>query len=185
MSKLAIVVLLAMAISVGGCVTSDGSQLRGFNFNNIEKIAIVEVKGDDLDESVKGIISDYFSLALLKKGYSPVALLQSETLLKSNNYDFSNLDSPKGITEAAQILDTPAILIVDVRNFNDKVSLDARLLSGDSGALIWMGSGKKSVSFAASLWPSKEQRERMERSDRLAAAKDIINKISENIPNKM
>ncbi len=184
MSKLAIVVLLSAAIFIGGCVTSDGSQLRGFNFNTVEKIAIVEVKGD-LDESVKGLISDYFSIELLKKGYSPMTLLQSQALLKSSNYDLDKLVSPKGIAQAAQILDTPVILVVDVRSFDKKVSLDAKLLSGDSGALVWMGSGKKTVSFMPSLWPSKQQREQMQRSDRIAAAKEIVSKISENIPHKM
>ena len=65
---------IALLILVAGCSsTSSESFVRaGYNFTQINNIAVIDVVGAIQNESAKAQIADEFSKQLLQKGYAPV-----------------------------------------------------------------------------------------------------------------
>ncbi len=135
--------LLAGAAFVSGCATATGeSQGRmGYDFSKLEKVAIVDVTGAVMGDAAKNQIGDFFVLELLKKGYAPVERAQVQALLKEQKFQTSDMTSTEDAAQAGRILNVPAVLLVSIPDYKDEMSITAKMVSVEDGAILWQGTG--------------------------------------------
>jgi len=139
-----IVVVCAVVIAVmliGGCSSGESYVKAGYDFTRLDKIAIVDVQGDISGEPAKNQIADFFGMELLKKGFEPVERAQVQTLLKEQQFQTSGLTSQDGAAKAGRILNVPAVLVVNIPNFGEQMSMTAKMIDVENAGILWMGSG--------------------------------------------
>jgi hypothetical protein len=139
-----IVVVCAVVIAVmliGGCSSGESYVKAGYDFTRLDKIAIVDVQGDISSEPAKNQIADFFGMELLKKGFEPVERAQVQTLLKEQKFQTSGLTSQEGAAKAGRILNVTAVLVVNIPNFGEQMSMTAKMIDVETAGILWMGSG--------------------------------------------
>jgi hypothetical protein len=141
MKTVCLYVLLMMIPLVWGCSSGESHFRMGYDFSQVNKIAVAAVEGDVGGESVKNQIGDFFVGELLKKGYAPVERAQVTSVLDEHDFQSSDITSAEGVARAGQILNVPAILVVNVASFGEEMSLTAKVLDVEDGSILWMGNG--------------------------------------------
>jgi hypothetical protein len=126
---------------IGGCSSGESYVKAGYDFTRLDKVAVVDVQGDINGEPAKNQIADFFAMELLKKGFAPVERAQVQTLLKEHQFQVSGLTSSEGAARAGKILNVPAILVVNIPNFGEEMSMTAKMINVEDGGILWMGSG--------------------------------------------
>ena len=135
------VVLTVIAVYVGGCAKGESYQRAGFDFSKINKIAIVDVIGDVGGDAARNQISDFWSMELLKKGYIPVERGQIQSLLKEQNFQASGVTAEEDAIKAGKILNVPTVMIINIPEFGENMSMTAKMLDAQDGGILWLGSG--------------------------------------------
>jgi len=131
---------------VAGCCSSGTSEFRkGYDFSQIESVAIVDVVGPVGSEGAKNQISDFVAMELLKKGYAPVERAQVQKLLDEQNFQASGMTPEQGAVEAGKILNVPTVLLVNIPQFKEDISLTIKMLDVEDGSVLWIGSGSGST----------------------------------------
>ncbi len=136
--------MLLIAMTVAGCASSSGESYAaaGYNFANLDKVAIVEVTGRVYGDAAKNQISNMFVMELMKKGYTVVERSQVKALLKEQEFQASDLASDQGAAKAGRILNVPAVMTIDIPKYgNEKMSMSAKLIDVETAAILWIGSG--------------------------------------------
>ena len=145
--------VLLVALAAAGCASSHGESYAatGYDFSNLDKVAIVEVTGRAIyGEAAKNQIANMFVMELMKKGYTVVERSQVKTILKEQEFQASDLTSDQGAAKAGQILNVPAVLTIDIPKYgNEKMSMSAKLIDVQSAAILWIGSGEGSTGKTA------------------------------------
>jgi hypothetical protein len=140
--KIVCVYMLVIAILlIGGCSSGESYVKAGYDFAGLDKIAIVDVQGDVAGEAAKNQIADFFGMELMKKGYTPVERAQVQSLLKEHEFQASDLTTDEGAARAGRILNVPVVLVVNIPNFGEEISMTAKMLDVEDGTVLWMGSG--------------------------------------------
>lgn len=146
--KVVLVSAMLAAVAVAGCASSDAESqaVAGYDFSKITKIAIVEVTGRVYSDAAKNKISNLVTMALMKKGYTFIERKDVKTLLKEQEFQSSDLTTDAGAARAGQILNVPAVMIIDIPKFRDgKIDMTAKLVDVEDGTILWMGSGSGST----------------------------------------
>ena len=141
-------VLLTVLWVLSGCGTSPTgkSYVRiGYNFSKLDLVAIVNVVGDVESETVKRQIADMFTSQLLSKGYAPVEYQYTQRQLRDKNFIADDLSPGASAIEAGQVLNVPAVMLIEVPLLEDEISITAKILDVDNGSAIWVGNGTKSI----------------------------------------
>jgi len=125
-----------------GCSTSESYYQKGYDFHQIDKVAVVDVVGPVGGEAAKNQIADFFVMELLNKGYSPIERSQVQILLNEQKFQSSDVTSGAGVARAGEILNVPVVLIVNIPKFKEDFSLTAKMVDVEDGSILWMGSGE-------------------------------------------
>ncbi|HSV99470.1 MAG TPA: glycine zipper 2TM domain-containing protein [Sedimentisphaerales bacterium] len=136
------------AMAVGGCASSEAEStaVAGYDFSGLNKIAIVEVTGRVYGEAAKNKVSNLVTMALMKKGYTFIERQNVKALLKEQEFQASDLTTDAGAARAGQILNVPAVMVIDIPKFRDgKIDMSAKLVDVENGTILWMGSGSGST----------------------------------------
>jgi len=133
------VLLVGISLSLLGCTTSESHSRKGYDFYQIDKVAVVDVIGPVGSEAAKNQIADFFVMELLKKGYSPIERAQVQILLNEQKFQASDVTSGDGIARAGEILNVPVILFVNVPKFKEEITLSAKMVDVQDGSILWMG----------------------------------------------
>jgi len=144
--------MLLIAMTVAGCASSSGESYAatGYNFASLDKVAIVEVTGRVYGDAAKNQIANMFVMELMKKGYTVVERSQVKTVLKEQEFQASDLASEQGAAKAGQILNVPAVMLIDIPKYgNEKMSMSAKLIDVQTAAILWIGSGDGSTGKTA------------------------------------
>ena len=153
--RVVIYTLIIAFMLIGGCASSgEGFSRAGYNFSNIDKIAIVAVEGAIESESAKNQIADLFATEFLKKGFAPLERTQVKAKLEEQQLQSSELTTELGAAETGKILNVPAVLIINIPHFGEEISMTAKLIDiEDECSILWIGSGSsKKRGFLGSLW---------------------------------
>jgi hypothetical protein len=139
--------MLLLALTVAGCATSSGESYAaaGFSPANYDKVAIVEVTGKVYGDAVKNQISNMFTMELMKKGYTVVERSRVKTILKEQEFQGSDLTSAEGRAKIKEIFNVPAIMVIDIPEYKEKMSMSAKLLDVETAEVLWIGSGEGST----------------------------------------
>ncbi|MFB0524802.1 MAG: hypothetical protein ACETVZ_04635 [Phycisphaerae bacterium] len=137
--------LIVVLLIIGGCSSGGaggGSSYRvGYDFSQVDKVAIVAVEGAVRNEPAKNQIAKFFAMELLKKGYAPVGRAQVKTLLREQEFLSIDPTTGEGATQAGQILKVPVVLLVSIPYFGEQISMTAVMLDVEDGSFLWIGSG--------------------------------------------
>jgi hypothetical protein len=142
--RTALVAVLLAALAVAGCASSEAESqsVAGYDFGQIDRIAVVEVTGRVYGEAAKDQIANLFMIELMKKGYKFVARKDIKTLLKEQEFQASDITSPEGAAKAGQILNVPAVMLIDIPKYQDeKMDMSAKLIDVEDGTILWIGTG--------------------------------------------
>jgi hypothetical protein len=131
------------ALVVGGCASGKGESFvrAGYDFTKVEKVAVVEVSGAVQGDAAKNQIADFFGMELLKKGYTPVERKQVQALLEEQEFQTTDITSDQGAAQAGRILNVPAVLMVNIPNYDEEFSITAKMIDVEDGSILWIGSG--------------------------------------------
>ncbi len=135
MKKL-IYILTITLFCVTGCLSRTSSYQTNFDFSQIDKIAILSVDGQVQSEEAKGQISNLFVIELLNKGYAPIPLAQCEAKLRS--IAESNSPAQNDYEKIGEILEVPALLLVDIPVLDNDIFISAQLINSKNGSVLWM-----------------------------------------------
>jgi hypothetical protein len=139
--------LLFAALIIGGCASNKGeSYLRGdYDFSKVTKIAVVEVSGAVHGEAVKNQIGDFFSMELLKKGYTPVERAQVQALLKEQKFQASDVTTDEEAARAGKILNVPVVMLINIPTYKEEMNMTAKMIDVEDGSILWIGNGSGST----------------------------------------
>ena len=138
--------IVAIAISlpllfVGGCATGESYAMTGYNFPQIDKVAIADIFGDIRGDTAKNQISDYFGMELLKKGYPLIERSQVQSVFKEQAFQQEGIwTNPENAAQAGRILNVPAVLVANI-DYGEQISMTAKLINVEDGSVLWIGSG--------------------------------------------
>jgi len=142
MKQFSLSILLMGLLVVAGCAATGESYIRqGFDFSQVDRVAIVEVSGAVYGEPAKNQISDYFAMELLKKGYIPVERVQVQALLKEQRFQASDVTSPDAIAKAGRILNVRTVMLINIPTYNEQMNMTAKMLNVEDASALWIGSG--------------------------------------------
>jgi hypothetical protein len=134
--------LLAIGMTcIFGCSSGEGQFRAGYDFRSVDKIAVIDVLGDLPGEAAKNQISDFFVAELLRRGFAPVERAQVQSILKEQKFQASDLSSNVGAAKAGQVLNVPVVLVINIPNFNDDMSMTAKMIDVEDGSVLWTGIG--------------------------------------------
>lgn len=144
--------MLLIALTVAGCASSRGESyaVAGYDFGNLDRVAIVEVTGRVYGEAVKNQISDMFVMELMKRGYTVVERARVKAILKEQEFQASDLTSAQGAAKVGEILNVPAVMVIDIPQYKEKMSMSAKLIDVETAAILWLGQGYGSTGKTAS-----------------------------------
>lgn len=128
-----------------GCTSGESHFRAGYDFSQVEKVAVVDVFGAVHGEAAKNQIGDFFVMELLKKGYAPVERSQVQSLLNEQDFQASDITSSEGAAKVGKILNVPAVLIINIPNYDEEMSMTVKMVDVEDGSILWMGSGSGST----------------------------------------
>jgi len=141
MKIICLYVLAIAVLLIGGCSSGESYVKAGYDFSRLDKIAVVDVQGDVGGEAAKNQIAGYFEMELLRTGYSPIERARMQSLLKEHEFQASDLTTDDGAARAGQILNVPVVLVVNIPNFDEEMSMTAKMIDVEDASIIWAGSG--------------------------------------------
>lgn len=146
--------ILSAAMFVGGCATGKGESyaLAGFNFAELDKVAILEVTGAVAGDAAKNQIGTFFEMELMKRGYSPIERSQVQALLKEQEFQASDITSNTGAAEAGQVLNVPAVMIINIPKYEEEMTMTAKMVNVEDARILWIGNGSGSTGKTASTF---------------------------------
>ena len=146
MRTLCICTLLVVLVT-GGCASQKGESYAraGFNFSTLDKVAVLEVSGAVRGEAAKNQIADFFNMELVKRGYTPVVRSEVQALLKEQEFQASDITSDAGAAKAGEILNVPAVLLVNIPTYKEEMNMTAKIISVEDGGILWVGSASGST----------------------------------------
>ena len=136
----AILVSLSFIV-LGGCSSGNSEFRAGYDFTTVESVAIVDVVGPVGSEGAKNQISDFVAMELLAKGYAPIERSQVQSLLAEQEFQASEMTTDKDAVAAGRILNVPVVLIVNIPQFKESISMTVKMLDVENGSVLWVGSG--------------------------------------------
>ncbi len=146
MRTLCVCTLLVVLVT-GGCASQKGESYAraGFNFSTLDKVAVLEVSGAVRGEAAKNQIADFFNMELVKRGYTPVVRSEVQALLKEQEFQASDITSDAGAAKAGEILNVPAVLLVNIPTYKEEMNMTAKIISVEDGGILWVGSASGST----------------------------------------
>jgi len=141
MKQLTILFLLVSSILISGCSSGESYISPSYDFGRVHKVAVVEVTGPVGGEGARNQISDLFVMELMKKGYQPVERAQVKVILNEQKFQASEVTSDQDAVRAGQILNVPAVVVINVPKFGEKIDMTAKMLDVEDGSIIWMAQG--------------------------------------------
>ncbi len=112
---------------------------EGYDFSEVESIAIVDVVGALESEVMKNQVAECFTAQLLKKGYAPIERQRAQGLLSKGDFSTDHAHPELYAVEAGQALQVPVVMLVSIPSFGDEISITAKLIDVDSGSAVWLG----------------------------------------------
>lgn len=157
--------LLAMVVSLVGCssyYTTEpaNSFLRvGYDWAQVDQVGIVSVFGAVQSSVIRKQIEDGFTAQFLQKGYAPVVSEFMTRELVKIKFDAGGMSPEVFAIEAGRALAYSTVMLINVTNFSDEISITAKLLDVNSNTVIWIGQNsilRKTESQGGGFFKSKE-----------------------------
>ncbi len=148
--KICVYILSIAVLIAGGCLAGKSSFRSSYDFNSVEKVAIVAIEGAVESETARDQIADFFAMELLDNGFAPIGRAQVRSKLADQQLDTTGLTTLEAATEVGLILKVPVVFIVNIPRFDEEITMTAKMIDVEDGSIIWMGKGTGKTGQAAS-----------------------------------
>lgn len=137
------IVGLATVLLASGCQTQQGESfvLAGYDFSQVSRVAVLQPTGDVYGTAVKNQIAGFFEQELMRKGYECIERSQIDRIMKEHEFQASGITSAEGAVQAGRILNVPVVMLVSVPKFDEKISVNAKMVRVEDGVILWSGDG--------------------------------------------
>lgn len=155
--KIVVPILIMTLLFVGGCGSgrAESHSMGGYNFSMLDSVAVVAVEGASVSQAGKNQIAEYFEMELLKKGYAPKESTSVFAALEDQQIKASDLNTTEGVAGVGEIVNVPAIIIVNIPHFGEEIFITAKMVDVSNGNVLWIGSGTtKTGGFLPNIWGS-------------------------------
>lgn len=125
-----------------GCATGEHVLSPRFHDTNPDKVAVVDVVGDIRGGAAKNQVEDFFSMQLLRKNYRVIERERVNSVLAEQDFQHGDRTSDQGMSQIGQVLNVPAVAMLDVTVDGEKVSITGRMVDAETGEVIWIGTGR-------------------------------------------
>ncbi len=145
MRKYMVMVILPVVsffLSLSGCATGESVVAPAFYELSPERIAIVDISGDIRGDAPKNQVGEYFAMELIRRGYDVVERGRVESILKEQDFQRSDVTTSEGAARMGEVLNVPAVAMLDVNLVGEKLSLTGRIVDTETAVILWMGSGR-------------------------------------------
>jgi hypothetical protein len=145
MKMLKYLLFLALLVGLVGCAdyyttTPANSYLRvGYDLSQVDQVGMVSVFGAVQSGIIRKQIENAFTAQILQKGYAPVVSEFLTRQLVQIQFDGGGMSPEVFAIEAGRALEYSTMLIVNVPNFSDEISVTAKLIDVESNSVIWIG----------------------------------------------
>lgn len=137
------IVLLSFLIFASGCQTTGGSNISSsFNDLSPEKVALVEVIGDQRDLAEINKVEDIFIAEMKDKGYTVMSRMTVKDELDKNDFDMSERVNDHEAAKIGEILNTHAVTLLEVNIDDETVNISGRMIEPGNTEVIWSGSSR-------------------------------------------
>lgn len=134
-------ILPVAAFLLAGCTKASSFSKAGYDFNQINKLAVAEVTGAKGDIGAQNEVADLFTIELGKRGFGIVERKQVDTILKEQQLQQGTTTSEVDRVKLGEVLNVQAIMIVNIPIVGEKVDLTAKLVDVKTGDVLWAGEG--------------------------------------------
>jgi len=134
------VCIIAVLLIIAGCSSPESVYRAGYDFSTVDKVAVVAIEGTVRSEPARNQVAEFFAMELLKKGYAPLGRAQVNALLKEQELQSTDFTTAEGAAQAGQVLNVPAVLVVNIPHFGEEISIIAGMIDVEDGSFLWMGS---------------------------------------------
>jgi hypothetical protein len=145
MKKVCLNVLLIAVLFVFGCSKGESYVRAGYDFSQLNKVAVVEVAGVVKGDTVKNQIADFFGMELLKKGYAVIERAQVQALLDEQDFQASDLTRADDAARVGKILNVPIVLVANIPKYDEEMNMTAKMVNVEDASILWMGSASGST----------------------------------------
>lgn len=134
--------LMTIALLIAGCasVSGSGEYNRSYDFATVERTAVVSVDGIG-GQAARDQVASMFNQALLGRGYSPVERSQIKTVLTEQDFSRSDVTTASGAAKAGEILNVDSVVLINVPEFGDDMSMSGQMVDVSNGTILWSASG--------------------------------------------
>ncbi len=141
-----ILAILALSLLLVACASVSGSGQfnQTYDFDSIERTAVVSVEGIGGDAS-RDQIAIMFNQALLGLGYSPIERSQINAVLDEQDFSRSTITSASGAAQAGRILNVDTVVLINLPEYGDTMSMSAQMIDVEDGTILWSASGSAST----------------------------------------
>ena len=139
-SKVLLIALLTLLVTACASVSGTGQHNQTYDFRNIERTAVISVEGIG-GEAARGQIASMFNQALLALGYSPIERSQINAVLEEQDFSRSAVTSASGAAQAGRILNVDSVVLVNLPEYGDNMSMSAQMIDVEDGTILWSASG--------------------------------------------
>ncbi len=159
--KIVINILIIAILFIGGCGSgrAESHSRAGYNFSMLDSVAVVAVEGALQSQAARNQIAEYFEMELLKKGYAPKEWSNVAAALEEEEVQTEDLGTEAGLSKAAEIINVPAILIVNIPHFGDEIFITAKMVDVADGSVLWIGNGTSNTRGLLSFGSSSAREE--------------------------
>ena len=145
MRNTAAILLTTIVLLAAGCASGRSYVRQDYDFQGARSVAVVKVTGEVRSEAGRAQLMDFFNMELLKKGFSPIERSQIQEVLAEQEFQRGDATRPENAAEVGRILNVDSVVILNVPQFDETISMTAKMVDVEDGSLIWMAEGSGST----------------------------------------
>ena len=89
-------------------------------------------------EGVRNQIASYMEMELLKSGFTPIERSRIQVLLDEQKFQASEMTTTTDAVKAGKILNVPVVMLIDIPEFGEQISISAKMLDVSDGSILWI-----------------------------------------------
>jgi len=138
-------IMCGVVCTLSACASGSSFVRPGYDFHSVGKTAVLLTSSNIGDPAVQAEVADLFAMHLLSKGYDVIDRANIADLMKEAEFqNASGITSPEGRAKLA-IHNVSAVVVTNVSQLGDEISMTAKMVDVESGSLLWAGEGTGSM----------------------------------------
>ena len=132
--------LCGLLCALTACASASSVVKPNYDFRTVGRVAVL-IQSSVGSPAQQRQIADLFAMHILSKGYDVIDRANLSDLVNEAEFqNTSGITSPEGRAKLA-IRNVSAVIVTNVSEIGDEISLTAKMMDVQSGTLLWSGEG--------------------------------------------